>query len=223
LPLATTELAVRALLAQTTAWHDIAEKGSPGEGAAALADRSLYWLLHPPRIAIVGVPNVGKSTLANQLLARDRLITSNVAGTTRDWVGELANLDGLAVMLVDTPGVRETIDPVEREAIARSRVQVKAADLVILVLDPTQPHDAGQAALAREHPGALWVVNKADLKDGGWDQAIRTVATSGQGVDALRNAIRMHFLGPAPFEFTRRRWWTERQKEFLTRTPSVTS
>jgi hypothetical protein len=101
LPLAGTELAIKVLLAQPEAW----KTSTPD-----LADRSLWWLLHPPRVAIVGVANVGKSTLANQLFAQARSITADFPGTTRDWVGEMANLDGLMVMLVDTPGLRETSD-----------------------------------------------------------------------------------------------------------------
>jgi tRNA modification GTPase len=218
LPLAPTELALRVLLAQESAWKAF-DQGSidPGERAAILNDHSLHWLLHPPRVAIIGIPNVGKSTLANRLFARERSITADLPGTTRDWVGEVANLDGLAVMLVDTPGMRETTDPIEREAIERSREVVAAADLVVLVLDPTQPRDPGQAALERADPGALRVLNKSD-REGGWEvdqPVIRTVATTGKGIDALRTAIREHFLGPAPFDVSRPRCWTERQRSHL--------
>jgi tRNA modification GTPase len=189
----------------------------PDERAEILEDRSLHWLLHPPRVAIIGIPNVGKSTLANQLFAQERSITADLPGTTRDWVGEIANLDGLAVMLVDTPGLRETHDPIEREAIARSREVVSAADLVVLVLDPTQPREPGQAALERADPGALRVLNKSD-RIGGWqvdEPVLHTVATTGRGIDALRTAIREHFLGPAPFDVSRPRCWTERQRSQL--------
>lgn len=218
LPLATTEQAVRVLLAQPAAWEEPRREGrGPGDAAAVLADRGLHWLLHPPRVAIVGIPNVGKSTLANQLFAQERVITADVPGTTRDWVGEPANVDGLAVVLVDTPGQRDAADPIEREAIHRSREQVSAADLVLVVIDPTQPNEK-QAALGRQHPDALRVVNKSDrgeVEDG--LAAIRTIATTGAGIDRLRDVIRAHFLGPAPFDLARRRWWTERQKVLLRR------
>jgi tRNA modification GTPase len=213
LPMATTELAVRTLLAQPAAWAAL-------DGAAArrmLADRSLYWLLHPPRVAIVGIPNVGKSTLANQLFGAERVITADVPGTTRDWVGEIANLDGLAVMLVDTPGRRATDDPIEREAIERSGEQVAAADLVVLVLDPTQPREPGQAELERLYPGALRVVNKSD-RPAAWEAdgpVLHTVATTGSRVDALRAAIRHHFLGAESIDVDLPRWWTPRQREVL--------
>ena len=213
LPVAPTQLAARTLLAQEAAWD------RPTRAIRAiLEDRSLYLLLHPPLVAIVGVPNVGKSTLANQLFAQERSITADVPGTTRDWVGELANLDGLAVMLVDTPGLRETNDPIEHEAIDRSREQVTAADLVVLVLDPTQPREPDQAALERQFPNALRVSNKSD-RPALWEShaAIRTVATMGQGIDALRLALRRKFLGTEPFEINRPRWWTERQRLALQR------
>ncbi len=104
LPLARTELALSELLAQEDAWRrweqlPIAQQKA--EAQAVLEDRSLWWLLHPPRVAIAGAPNVGKSTLANQLFAQERSIAADIPGTTRDWVGEMANIDGLAVMLVD--------------------------------------------------------------------------------------------------------------------------
>ena len=217
LPMAATELAVRALLAQEAAWEALeASPPDPQYAEAIFADRSLYWLLHPPRVAIVGVPNVGKSTLANQLFGRERVITADVPGTTRDWVGEIANVDGLAVMLVDTPGLRQTADPIEREAIEQSRGQVRAADLVVLVLDPTQPPEPDQAALVRTYPNALCVVNKCDRGDLATSgHAVRTVATTGGGIGALRESIRSRFLAPAPFEPKRPRWWTERQREAL--------
>jgi small GTP-binding protein len=218
LPAAPTELAVRALLGQESAWETLKHRPLGWkERTEILADRSLHWLLHPPRVAIVGIPNVGKSTLANRLFAQERSITADRPGTTRDWVGEVANLDGLAVMLVDTPGLRDTIDPIEREAIERSREVVSAADLVVLVLDPMQPRDPEQAALERLYPRAIRVRNKSD-RYGVWGAegpVHRTVATTGEGIDGLRNVIRAHFLGPAPFDVSRPRCWTGRQRTLL--------
>jgi tRNA modification GTPase len=220
LPLATTELALRTLLAQPVAWRELGRSAPTHEQSERmLVDRSLHWLLRPPRVAIVGVPNVGKSTLANQLFGAQRVITADVPGTTRDWVGEVANLDGLAVMLVDTPGTRATDDPIEREAIERSGEQVAAADLIVLVLDPTQPREPAQAELERNYRGALRVVNKSDRagawEGDGWD--IRTVATTGEGIDALRGAIRRRFLGAESIDVTQPRCWTPRQRELLER------
>jgi small GTP-binding protein len=218
LPMGTTELAVRTLLAQQVAWEKwVSGKPSVAEIQQVLIDCGLDWLLRPPRVSIIGVPNVGKSTLANHLFARERAITADAPGTTRDWVGEIANVDGLAVMLVDTPGLRDTADAIEREAIERSREQVTGADLVLLVLDPTQPREPEQAALEREYSQALLFINKSDrapLWEAG-GAILRTVATTGAGVEALRDAIRRRFLGNERFEVNRPRCWTARQREML--------
>jgi small GTP-binding protein len=211
LPLAGTELGLRVLLGQVEAWKN---------SKVDLEDRSLWWLLHPPRVAIVGVANVGKSTLANQLFARERSITADVPGTTRDWVGEMANLDGLMVMLVDTPGVRKTEDEIEDRAIAGSREQIEAADLVVVVVDHTQAA-AGQIELARQYSNGIVVANKKD-RAGVWDvgmyfkDAVRTVARSGEGLDALKREIQRRF-GVENMDLKRARWWTERQREELVR------
>jgi small GTP-binding protein len=220
LPLAKTELAVRILLSQVEAWKEFRRRGGDVRRIEeVLGDQSLNWLLHPPRVAIVGAPNVGKSSLANQLFAQERSITADLPGTTRDWVGEIANLDGLAVMLVDTPGWRETSDVIEREALGRSQEVIREADLVVVVLDATWGLEEGQEPLLAAYPGAVVVVNKCDGR-AVWDmdglEAIHTVATKGVGVEALRKAIRGRF-GWGEAEPGRPRWWTERQQEILQR------
>src|SRR5688500_1515927 len=207
LPLARTEQALRVLLAQPAAW-------ARGE-TPSVDDFSLWWLLHPPRVAIVGPPNVGKSTLANQLFAQERSITADLPGTTRDWVGEMANIDGLAVMLVDTPGVRETSDAIEREAIERSGAEVKRADLVVVVVDASVPLTREEQGLIDTHSNAIIVWNKSDRAVGDATSGIRTVATTGAGVDRLRVGIRKRF-GCESFDEHRARWWTQRQRAALT-------
>ena len=220
LPLARTELALRTLLAQPHAWRALLADDAHRAGriASILGDRSLHWLLHPPRVAIIGTANVGKSTLANQLFAQERSITADLPGTTRDWVGEIANLDGLAVMLIDTPGQRQSDDPIERLSIERSGRQIAAADLVVLVLDPTQPLAPEQYHLLDAHPASLRILNKSD-RPPLWGNftigAIPTVATTGQGVEQLRAAIRRHFDCEA-IEPDSPRWWTPRQQRLLT-------
>jgi small GTP-binding protein len=190
-PLARTELALKCLLAQPAAWKR-------RSFSALRSDPTLWWLLHPPRLAIVGAPNVGKSTLANQLFAQQRSITEDVPGTTRDWVGEIADINGLAVFLMDTPGLRETTDPIEAVAIEMSRSQIEKADWVMVVVD-------GEAAIeeqkkwADEFPGALVIRNKCDRarEAGPIDKArphVYTVGTSRYGVDAVRQAICRHFM-----------------------------
>jgi tRNA modification GTPase len=197
LPLATTELGLRCLLAQPAAWRRRDRRMRASDRRTSL-DPSLWWLLHPPRVAIVGPANVGKSTLANQLFAQERSITADMPGTTRDWVGEMADIDGLPVFLVDTPGLRQTSDEIERASIDGSRVQIATADSVVLVVAATQSIGE-QREWAAKYPGALVVRNMCD-RDGELapiDAArphVFTVATSGEGVDNLRQAIRRQFL-----------------------------
>ena len=96
-------------------------------------------------VVIAGRPNVGKSSLFNALLGQARAIVTETAGTTRDLVTETCDLDGLKVTLVDTAGVRETIDRVEVEGVARAVRAREVADLVVVVLDGSEaltPDDA---------------------------------------------------------------------------------
>lgn len=192
LPQALTREALSILLAQPGAWRELMARKDLAAIERARADRSLEYLLHPPTVAIIGVPNAGKSTLANQLFARERSITADLPGTTRDWVGEHANLDGLVVTLVDTPGLRETDDPIERQAIEKSRGVVERADLTVVVLDVTQPFSP-QACLT----GEVMVLNKVDRAPA-WDaslvpDAIHVCATRGEGLETLKRRIRSAF------------------------------
>jgi tRNA modification GTPase len=118
------------------------------------------------RAAIVGRPNVGKSSLLNQLLRTSRAIVTDIPGTTRDTLEETLNLQGMPVILVDTAGIAEaTEDPIERLGIERSRSALAQADLALLVVDASQPlsnADLAIAALVQEK-SAIAVANKIDL------------------------------------------------------------
>ncbi|HET6246270.1 MAG TPA: GTPase, partial [Tepidisphaeraceae bacterium] len=215
---ARTELGIRLLSAQARAWEQfIASSPSSDDIREVLSDESLVHLLNPPAVAVIGAANVGKSTLANQLFAQERSITADVAGTTRDWVGEIANIDGLPVMLIDTPGQRQTADEIEQAAIAQSRSMVERASLILLVLDATRPLEPEQSPLVEAHPNAMRVINKCD-RPWAWDcdahSGIRTVATTGVGVDLLRRAVAAHFRC-ADLDLARPRWWTQRQRKLL--------
>ncbi len=210
LPLARTAEGLVMLLAQPAAWRDfLASQPSAEQLRKVLEDRSLWWMLNPPRVAIVGPPNVGKSTLANQLFGQDRSITADLPGTTRDWVGEIANIDGLPVMLIDTPGLHESTDATEREAMEKSSRMVADADLKIAVREPFKP------ALKVSEPRIL-VLNKFDkLAASQRDlEGCCTVATTGQGLDELRREIRS-FFGCDDLTPARPRWWTQRQADVL--------
>ena len=118
------------------------------------------------RAAIVGRPNVGKSSLLNRLLRTSRAIVTDIPGTTRDTLEETLNLEGVPVVLVDTAGIAEgSKDPIERLGIERSRSALAQADLALLVVDASQPltsADQAIAALVRGKP-AIVVANKVDL------------------------------------------------------------
>lgn len=140
-------------------------------------------------IVLAGAPNVGKSSLMNALADRDHAITSPIAGTTRDSIELALELDGYLVVLVDTAGVRETSDPIEREGVRRARMRMDQADLVLWLDDGvTQaepPHAAGSAVVWR-------VGTKADLRSES-DVADRydlTISTKkATGLDELRRRV----------------------------------
>jgi tRNA modification GTPase len=144
------------------------------------------------RTVLAGAPNVGKSSLLNVLLGFDRAIVSEAAGTTRDTIEEVVNVEGFPLRLVDTAGIREGGDEVEREGVARSRRQLANADLVLEVLDASLGRDQPRVARAAA-PGARWVtvLNKADLPehpDWGNDPAVRVSCLRRTGTAALGRA-----------------------------------
>jgi tRNA modification GTPase len=143
------------------------------------------------QVAIVGATNVGKSSLFNALIGSARAIVTDIPGTTRDLVTETIDLDGLQVTLIDTAGARDTEDVIESAGVARSRQAARAADLVLLVADRSQPWADpadifGSANIGRR----LLVASKADLP-AAWqkDQAIPVIAPMSVGLEKLRGAI----------------------------------
>lgn len=133
-------------------------------------------------VAIVGAPNVGKSTLLNALAGREAAITSEIAGTTRDVIEVRMEIGGLAVTLLDTAGLRDTEDPVERIGVARARERAAMADLrVFLVDDDAMPDMAAR-------PGDIVLRAKADLLA---DKGGAISGRSGEGVDELLQSLGM--------------------------------
>ena len=119
------------------------------------------------RVAIVGRPNVGKSSLLNRLLRHERAIVTDIPGTTRDLVEESLNLRGIPLVLVDTAGIRETSDVVESIGVERSQGALSQADLVLFVVDLAEPRHADEQRLAAQlaQRPVVVVENKVDLVD----------------------------------------------------------
>jgi tRNA modification GTPase len=153
------------------------------------------------QVAIAGRPNVGKSSLFNTLLAANRAIVTPIPGTTRDVLEEVANLRGYPFRLVDTAGIGPSADPVEREGIARARACLQSADLVLLVLDASQPLTAEdeEAMAAVQGKRVQVVLNKADLppfltvdelqlRCPGWPKTAVS-CKEGQGLEGLTEAM----------------------------------
>ncbi len=138
-------------------------------------------------IAIVGAPNVGKSTLLNALAGRERAIVSAQAGTTRDLLEVDLDLAGFPVRLFDTAGLHASDDPVECEGMRRARDAAQRADLVLLVADATRPESWNSTI-----PGDIRLMNKCDLVREGQllpDDFLAISAGRGEGIDALVAAI----------------------------------
>jgi len=144
------------------------------------------------KLAIVGRPNVGKSSLFNRLLEQDRAIVTDIPGTTRDLVSETASIGGIPVKLYDTAGIREAAETVEALGIERSYQAMADADVTLVVVDGSQPPDEqDQVLIARaERQGRrLVVTNKCDLAGVGLAAPHRTSALTGEGIAELRQAI----------------------------------
>src|ERR1700733_14085937 len=151
-------------------------------------------------LAIVGPPNAGKSSLFNRLLEQDRAIVTAIPGTTRDVVSEMAEFSGIPVRVLDTAGIRETPELIERLGIERSFEAMSDADLTIVVIDGTfirSDNEKNLIAKAREQGRFLIVANKCDLPGfGAWADIngaqFRVSALTGEGLDGLRSAILDH-------------------------------
>ncbi|HKQ36676.1 MAG TPA: tRNA uridine-5-carboxymethylaminomethyl(34) synthesis GTPase MnmE [Verrucomicrobiae bacterium] len=146
------------------------------------------------RAAIVGRPNAGKSSLLNQLLGHDRAIVSPIPGTTRDTIEETANIRGIPVVFVDTAGLREAGDEIEEEGIRRSRASLAKAELVLHVLDGSEPLSPLDLKFLAESASKKRIVvrNKIDLpaRLEFTDPTADVSCVTGKGIEALKDAIK---------------------------------
>jgi tRNA modification GTPase len=156
-------------------------------------------------VVLVGAPNVGKSSLLNALAGDDIAIVTDIAGTTRDTVREQITLDGVPVHIIDTAGLRDTDDVVEKIGIERSHKAVQEADVALILIDPREGINAKTRAILQSLPAGLKKIeihNKIDLSgeaaamlsDGiqtasGADTLIKLSAKQHQGLDLLKQAL----------------------------------
>ncbi|WP_026975642.1 tRNA uridine-5-carboxymethylaminomethyl(34) synthesis GTPase MnmE [Alicyclobacillus contaminans] len=158
---------------------------------------------------IAGRPNVGKSSLMNALLRRDRAIVTDIPGTTRDVLEEYVNVRGIPFRLVDTAGIRETADVVERIGVEKSREMVQSAELILMVLNGAEALRDEDISLLQETSGSprIVVVNKADLPAAfelaslkqwvGDDPVVRVSAREAEGLAMLEECMEKLVLGGA--------------------------
>jgi len=192
------------VLPAETILHQIAEVRTPLE---ALAASFAYGkIVHEGlTLAIIGRPNVGKSSLFNRLVEHERAIVTAIPGTTRDLVTETVAIGGIPVKLVDTAGIRRALDETESIGIRKSMEALADADLVLIVLDASQPLTADDEELLSqvELRSAIVVENKVDVSSsefavpGSQHKRVKTSALAGTGIEELRAEILRHIGGEA--------------------------
>ena len=157
--------------------------------------------------AIVGKPNVGKSSLLNALAGYERVIVTEIAGTTRDTVEETVMVGKTRLRLIDTAGIRDTTDKIEAMGVERSKAAVENADLVLFVCDGSQPlsdEDLEVINFCADHPNAIALINKSDLgnkvlpSDLPFMTIIHICAKTGEGLDLLADVVDELFAGNTP-------------------------
>ena len=151
-------------------------------------------------VAIVGRPNVGKSSLFNALLGHERAIVTDIAGTTRDQINERLSINGIPVFLIDTAGQRNTSDVVESIGVQRAKQTMSDADLVVVLLDGSLPitNEDFDLITRTEKLNRVIAINKSDLKPGFQSvynaKSVRVSAKTGEGLNDLKNSITEPFM-----------------------------
>lgn len=155
------------------------------------------------KTAIVGKPNVGKSSILNSVLKEERAIVTHVAGTTRDIIEEIVNLKGIPLVLVDTAGIRKTDDLVENIGVEKSKKLIESADLILFVVDGSRPLDEEDMKIheAIKAEKVIGILNKIDIKEdidlspltkiSKW---LEISAIKNQGIDEMEEEIYRHII-----------------------------
>jgi tRNA modification GTPase len=198
---AASPLAIDLLLAQPAIWR--AMNKSPGEFLTdedRARSQRLNRLIDPPLVVLAGPPNVGKSTLSNALVGRSMSIAVDMPGTTRDYTVARIELAGLVVNWHDTPGLRETNDPIEAKAIELAGRLMERADLLLEITDrehdwPTLPRDAD-----------VRIASKCDLSRRD-DSDVAVSAMTGQGMADLVRIVRDRLVTPSDLDAATHRPW----------------
>lgn len=157
-------------------------------------------------VAIVGAPNTGKSTLLNQLLGEERAIVSNIAGTTRDVIEEVLNIEGIQFRLIDTAGIRQTTETIEALGIERSQQKIEQAKIVLCLADSGDASNLQETlewvqSLKTLHPekNILLILNKADLNTtvnlNNQQEVLQISALNGKGISELKEKLVQLTLG----------------------------
>lgn len=190
LPFASSPRAVDLLLAQPQRWRAWDNRAHPIERVRAVS-ATLNRLLSPPRVAALGASNIGKSTLLNALARRTVSIVHDEPGVTRDHVGVTLELDAVAIRWLDTPGVRDSDDPVERDSLELAAMATARADLVVLCAD----HASGWVDAPPGVP-TIRVGLRADLGPIPGAE-VSVAAATGEGLDGLALAVRRSLVPDA--------------------------
>lgn len=207
LALAESPRAIDLLLDQPRRW-----KGAGPDPAAA--PHTLNRLINPPLVVAIGPSNIGKSTLLNAIAGRCVSIVADEPGTTRDHVGAALDLGGLVVRYADTPGIRTTDDPIEREAQCLSGHLAEKADLLLLKGDASQPPPK------TDHAPALTIALRADLGLPSWPFDVAVCAPTGRGLPELVALIRERLVPQSALDDPRPwRFWEALGMEYRPREP----
>ncbi len=183
-------------------------------------------LLRPPQIAIVGLPNAGKSSLLNRLLGYDRAIVHETPGTTRDLISESVSIAGWPMNILDSAGLRTTKDEVELEGMNRAFALMQQAECVLLLVDQTQHWNDWHQKILEEHGEKLLVVlSKSDLPPNNLkiptlQRCPQISAKTGEGIEQLMTTLveffgydRLQIDGPVPFRASHIAWLVKARSE----------